>query len=109
MGLLAKDFMKNTIYSQKSELDQFFTNKDIAKQCYLELCKLYNINEFDLLLEPSAGDGSFLKLLPENKRLGLDLDPKFEEIKQMDFFDFITDYKNILFENTYQIYGEHPL
>ena len=64
MGLLAKDFMKNTIYSQKSELDQFFTNKDIAKQCYLELCKLYNINEFDLLLEPSAGDGSFLKLLP---------------------------------------------
>lgn len=79
---------KNTIYTSKSELDQFYTNPDIAKLCYKELTKRYRLRKFSLLLEPSAGDGSFYNLFPEDIRLGLDLEPNCSGIKKQDFFTF---------------------
>jgi hypothetical protein len=57
-------------------LDQFYTKPEIAKKCYKKLKKYVNINYFDYILEPSAGTGSFFDLLDENKRIGLDIDPK---------------------------------
>ena len=42
-------------------LDQFYTNKDIAKKCYDKLNEIIDLNMFDLHLEPSAGSGSFFK------------------------------------------------
>lgn len=38
-------------------------------------------------MEPSAGDGSFLNLLPKNK-IGIDLKPESENILKQDFFDW---------------------
>lgn len=69
-------------------LDQFYTNSNIAESCYQKVCEVININDYDVLLEPSAGTGSFYKLFPENKRMGLDLDPKAEGIIKMDYFDY---------------------
>jgi len=69
-------------------LDQFYTRDDIAKK-YYEIFKTYiNIDEYDIILEPSAGKGSFFKLLPNNKREGLDLDPKYNNIIKQDFFTY---------------------
>ena len=79
---------KNTIWPKKSELDQFYTNEAVAKFCYLRVLEIYKEDEFSLFLEPSAGTGSFFKLLPVEKRLGLDLEPKHNEIKKLDFFDY---------------------
>ncbi len=62
-------------------MDQFYTNDDVAKKCFKKLLEFINIEEFDIFLEPSAGKGSFLKLLPEENRIGIDIDPKDEEIK----------------------------
>lgn len=76
------------MYTQKSDLDQFYTDEVIAQTCYKQFVQLFDETKFDLLIEPSAGDGSFLKLLPSNRRLGLDLDPKLDEIKRADFFEF---------------------
>ena len=45
----------------------------------------YHISDFDYILEPSAGSGSFLFNFPKHKRKGLDLDPKHNEIIKMDF------------------------
>jgi len=72
-------------------LDQFYTKKSVAKKCYNTFKKKVDISTFDIFLEPSAGTGSFFKLLPKKKRVGLDLDPKFEGIKKKDFLKFVSD------------------
>jgi hypothetical protein len=79
----------NTIYTKKSNLDQFYTSDKIVKFCYDEVKKRYSENDFSLFLEPSAGVGAFLKVLPESKREGIDLEPKDNEIKKMDFFNYV--------------------
>jgi hypothetical protein len=45
-------------------------------------------DNFDIFLEPSAGSGSFFYFLPENKREGIDLDPKTDDIKKQDFLEY---------------------
>lgn len=79
---------KNTIYRSKSELDQFYTSESIAKECYDEIWKLYSQNDFSLILEPSAGTGSFFNLFPVDKRVGVDLEPKCNGIVKLNFFDY---------------------
>ena len=69
-------------------LDQFYTNHNIAVKCLETLNTHINYSDFDYILEPSAGTGSFYKLLPIDKRIGLDLEPKYEGIRQLNFFDF---------------------
>ena len=70
------------------KLDQFYTKDSVAKE-YFDSVK--DTHLFDVLLEPSAGKGAFFKLLPEDKRLGLDLEPKFPGIIEKNFFDFEPD------------------
>ena len=70
-------------------LDQFYTKPSIAKKCTNVLKTTLDINNFDIILEPSAGTGSFYKILPKEKREGVDLDPKYNGIKKMNFFDYV--------------------
>ena len=79
-------------------LDQFYTTNNIALKCYKQLNILVDINKYDILLEPSAGTGSFFKLLPTNKRIGLDVAPKCDNILKKDYFDYVPqNNKNNLF------------
>ena len=87
-------------------LDQFFTKPEIAKKYYLKTLKFLKkekINIEDcLFVEPSAGDGSFFKLLPKNQRIGLDLYPMAEGIIKKDFLNWTppkTDKKIIFIGN----------
>lgn len=87
-------------------LDQFFTKPEIAKKYYLKTLKFLkkeNINIEDcLFVEPSAGDGSFFKLLPKNQRIGLDFYPMAEGIIKKDFLNWTppkTDKKIIFIGN----------
>lgn len=83
LRLLSKDVdYKNYKSSQK---DQFFTPVDIAEKCwdkFKEITKV-TLNEYTFI-EPSAGDGSFFKLLPE-KSIGLDIEPRCEKIIKKDY------------------------
>jgi hypothetical protein len=79
------DYTKYT-YREK---DQFFTSKETADYCYSkfkEIANKYgdNLSEY-IFIEPSAGDGVFLKLLPEYRRIGLDIEPRNDEIKCQDY------------------------
>ena len=73
------------------KLDQFYTNNDVAKYCYNELLnviKKQNINIKNAVwLEPSAGNGAFYSIMPEPK-LGIDIDPKIDNIIKHDFFTY---------------------
>jgi hypothetical protein len=63
------------------ELDQFYTRADVAAAC-VAVTMGYVPDEVGLWLEPSAGTGAFLDLLP-TPRLGLDLNKvaKHPEVK----------------------------
>lgn len=69
-------------------LDQFYTNDNIALKCFNILKNHVDITNYDHYLEPSAGKGAFYKLLNNEKRIGLDIDPKYEGIIRQDYFEY---------------------
>lgn len=83
---------KDINYSQfkSSQKDQFFTPVDIAKKCYEKFIEITKINTNTIsdytFIEPSAGDGSFLKALPPNsKSIGLDIEPRYKDVIKHDY------------------------
>lgn len=69
----------------KEDLDQFYTNESTARECISELHReVGGFDGWDSIVEPSAGSGSFLKLLPSHS-IGLDLDPRGPGITQADY------------------------
>ncbi|MPQ96189.1 hypothetical protein [Thioclava sp. JE_KL1] len=68
-------------------LDQFFTRPEIAKACYGRLVDLYPVQTGDLWIEPSAGAGAFLELMPKTS-IGLDLVPAADGVNYADYLDW---------------------
>jgi hypothetical protein len=65
--------------------DQFFTPKNIAEKCWNIFQKEIKININDyVFIEPSAGDGVFLNILPK-KSIGLDIEPRANNIIKQDY------------------------
>ena len=91
-------------YSSK-EKDQFYTPIATAKMCYEKFCDILLQYEDDerkyRYIEPSAGDGSFLKVLPTDRTIGLDIEPKHESVIQQDYLTWTPEQKtnNIVFGN----------
>ena len=60
----------------KVKLDRFFTKPEIARRCYNDLLEHMSSNGNNLedyvFVEPSAGNGAFADLLPNNS-LALDI------------------------------------
>ena len=70
--------------------DQFYTVPEVAQECFSiteDVISQLNITN-PFFLEPSAGNGSFYNLMPEKARLGIDIDPKHEEVQQADYLIF---------------------
>ena len=90
------------------EKDQFFTPTQTAKYCYsqfITILKKYEEFEKDYIyIEPSAGNGNFLKILPSDRRIGLDIEPRNDEIITGDFLDFYPPIKN----KKYIVIGNPP-
>ena len=57
------------------KLDQFYTCPHYALEFYNNISNLLLMADYDIILEPSAGDGSFYNLLDE-RRIGIDICPK---------------------------------
>jgi hypothetical protein len=94
-------------YSSKQK-DQFFTPVETAKKCYelfSDEIKKYGdtVDDFDYI-EPSAGDGSFVKVLPANT-IAFDVDPKQEYIVEQDYLDWTPNVNN---RNRVVVFGNPP-
>lgn len=80
-------------YTSK-EKDQFFTPVETATKCFdifKDIIIKYNENIHDFkFIEPSAGDGSFLNILPTDT-IGLDIEPKHEKIIKCDYLTWKPD------------------
>lgn len=70
-------------------LDQFYTNPIYAADFLKKITSKVDLATFDVLLEPSAGNGSFYNLMDPSKRVGIDLEPKAPGIIQHDFLTWI--------------------
>ena len=109
---LYKILSKDIDYSKYSSSlkDQFFTPKILAEKCWNTFQKevstnpglKINLNDYTFI-EPSAGDGSFLKILPKNS-IGLDIEPRSDGIQKQDYLTWIpTD-----LSKKYIVFGNPP-
>lgn len=79
---------------QKDVLDRFYTPKEIVEKCISQI----ELNQFDCIIEPSAGTGNFLDYLPN--AFAYDISPEDDRIQKEDWFlldkTIFSQYKNIL-------------
>ena len=82
------------MYSNKAELDKFYTKEKVAVSCIDRI----DLSKYDLIIEPSAGSGSFYNNIDSEDKLGIDLYPENDEIIQGDWFEFKIEpfFKNVL-------------
>lgn len=83
---------------KKKNLDKFYTNVDISINYINKFSEFYDFSSFDFIIEPSAGAGSFLFNIPNENKIGIDIEPEHDLIKKQDFFTYFPpkDMKNIL-------------
>jgi len=82
------------MYSEKVTLDKFYTKTNVAKKCLSYI----NFEQYDLVIEPSAGNGSFYNQINHNNKIGLDIEPENSDILKVDWFDYKVNekYKKVL-------------
>ena len=80
---------------KRNTIDKYYTKPCVVKQC-IELVKIHiNILNNDLIIEPSAGNGTFIeniKLLSTNYKF-YDIEPEHNEVYKQDFLEI--DYKKL--------------
>ena len=59
------------------ELEQYFTNPEVAGSCVELVKKHYDLSKFDNIIEPSVGAGAFLEHLPI-RTVAIDIDPEMK-------------------------------
>jgi hypothetical protein len=80
--------IKNAKNVRKEGLDKFYTIPSYSKKCIDKVFELYCKQDFDLIIEPSAGNGSFFNQLDCDNKMGIDICPENPDILKMDFFDY---------------------
>lgn len=68
--------------------EKFYTKDEVVKLCYGHLRKLKLINKQDLIIEPSAGNGAFIKYIKRlsNNYRFYDIEPASIDVVTQDFF-----------------------
>ncbi len=91
------NFLLNNKYNIPKENfrshNEFFTKKEVAKYCFEVLKNFLEIHKIDseeyVFIEPSCGNLSFYELMPKDKRIGIDLEYKNDEILCQNFLSFM--------------------
>jgi hypothetical protein len=94
-------------YSKYSsnQKDQFFTPTSLVDKCWATFLEKTKVNPKDYkFIEPSAGDGSFLKALPKNS-IAFDVEPRHPSVKKQDYLTWCPPNKN---ESKYIVFGNPP-
>ena len=77
---------------KRNSIDKFYTNDDAVKLCIKYINENLQIGENDLIIEPSAGNGSFIdgiKAISHNYKF-YDLVPEHAEVVEQDFLKLDT-------------------
>ena len=86
---------------------KFYTIDNTALLCYKAIKRYVKINKDDLIIEPSAGNGAFIKYLKKlsNNTKFYDIKPEHKDIKKHNFFK-VKNVKSL--ENEVHIIGKQP-
>ena len=85
------------IGKNRTVTDQFYTKTDVSLKCIEVFLEHIKVNDKDILIEPSAGTGSFSNYFKQNEYNihAFDIEPKQDYIKESDFLELDTsDFKN---------------
>jgi len=89
----------------ETDKDQFFTPIPLAKSCWEKFKEITKTNVDDYFyIEPSAGDGSFMNVLPPGRTIGLDVEPRFEGVIKVDYLSW----KPSDYSRKYVVFGNPP-
>ena len=72
------------MYSKKIDNDKFYTKKSTAKICI----DIIDFSVYDFVIEPSAGNGSFLSHITHENKIGIDISPECNNILKLSWFDY---------------------
>ena len=81
--------------TKAKDLDQFYTAPEVAERFVGIVNGMFPLDEFDMVLEPSAGSGNILRHLPAGS-VGLDLEPMGDGIIKQDFFKYESPYHPLM-------------
>jgi hypothetical protein len=87
---------KQTKGLNRNTIDKYYTKKSVVDLCLNVVKKYLQINDDDLILEPSAGNGSFItgiKSLTRHFKF-YDLEPENDEITKQDYL--LYNYANVI-------------
>lgn len=96
----------------RDTVDKFYTKADVTQQCCEQVQHFLNINnDIDVVIEPSAGNGSFIDKLQQlcSNCLFYDIQPEHNLIVKQDYLQF--DYSNIIIPDLhtrYHVIGNPP-
>jgi hypothetical protein len=87
--------MKQNTGLNRNTIDKFYTTSNIVNYCIKLITQYINISNTDLCIEPSAGNGSFIKSIKTlcNNYKFYDIEPEHHEIIKQDYLLF--DYTKI--------------
>jgi predicted RNA methylase len=75
---------------QRNTIDKFYTKINVASQCIRWVSEHINIDNTDVVIEPSAGNGSFIEGLRNisNHCLFYDIEPEHPDVIKQDFLEY---------------------
>ena len=100
---------KQTKGLKRNTIDKYYTKDTIVDSCLNSIKNYININSDDLIIEPSAGNGSFITGIKSlsNNFIFYDLEPENKEIIKQDYLLF--DYEELTNKfNKIHIIGNPP-
>ena len=88
----------------KCKLDKYYTKTKTVVKCLESV----DLHKYDLIIEPSAGSGQFMKHLHGTRVIGVDIQPDSKEIIQKDFLDSNSEFFDIKPSDTVACVGNPP-
>ena len=95
---------------KRNTIDKFYTKPSIADSCVDHVRNFVNIQKTDLVIEPSAGNGSFIsaiRSLTNNYRF-YDIYPAHKDIIKMDYFNVCDEMVNETSSKPIHVIGNPP-
>ena len=74
---------------QHKLLDKYYTKKQVVTKCLDRL----SMTDYDLVIEPSAGNGAFFSSINHPNKIGLDIQPEHKDIIKQDWLTYFIDCK----------------
>lgn len=71
-------------FEEARSFDKFYTKDNVVKKCLKEIC----LSKYDLVIEPSAGSGSFSNEIKHNNLVSLDIFPENKNIRKQDWLKY---------------------